>query len=428
MTGMLESGRVAGSRPPRGDRMRKPSVRHTDGVSPTSISDHRAALRRLLGDGVMQTVPLDRQATGRHLAADLLACDDLPRFDNSAMDGYAVRPTGPGQREFVVVADVPAGALPDVTLRPGEAARIMTGARLPDGATAVVAVEQTDASPTGPPPSRVALACEAETGRHIRIRGEDVLAGSVIATTGAPITPGLIALARSAGCFVAATWAPTRVAVVATGTELTDASHSVGDAGIHESNSDMVAALASAAGCPVTSVDTCQDDPAALTVLLDELDRRDDIDVIITTGGISEGAFEVVRQLGESLGTFDFTHLAMQPGAPQGLGTYGTTPVVCFPGTPVGAYVSFRMLLRPVLDARHGSPRQEACSAAYTGVSRRARPGKVQFVTAVLARDGTVSAAGGRHLTALARADALIEVPIASDHLGAGDEVTVHPL
>ncbi|MDN5790092.1 MAG: molybdopterin molybdotransferase MoeA [Micrococcales bacterium] len=397
-------------------------------MNPTSISEHRAALRGLLGDGVRQTVPLDRHAAGRHLAEDLLACDDLPRFDNSAMDGYAVHPSGAEQREFVVVADVPAGAPPDVTLRPGEAARIMTGARLPDGATAVVAVEQTDASPTGPAPGRVALTCEAETGRHIRLRGEEVLAGSVIAPAGAPVTPGLIALARSAGCFVVTTWAPTRVAVVATGTELTDASHCAGDAGIHESNSDMIASLCAAAGCRVTSVDTCRDDPAALTVLFDELDRRVDVDVIVTTGGISEGAFEVVRQLGESLGTFAFTHLTMQPGAPQGLGTYGTTPVVCFPGTPVGAYVSFRMLLRPVLDACHGSSRQEARSAAYTGVTRRVRPGKVQFVTAVLARDGTVTAAAGRHLSALAGADALIEVPIGAGHLVTGDTVTVHLL
>lgn len=421
--GDTRSDGAVGAAPSRAE-----AVGHTDEVSDTSITEYRAALGRLLGNGRPQVVPLDRHAAGRHLARDLVARDDLPRFDNSAMDGYAVGPAEPGQRDFVVVADVPAGADVEVTLEPGEAARIMTGARLPAGATAVVAVELTDASPTGPAPSRVRLTGDVEVGRHIRRHGEDVEAGSVIAMAGARITPGLLALARSAGCSCATTWAPTRVAVVATGTELTDPEQPVGTAGIHESNSDMIAALAEAADCVVTSVDTCRDDPAALAALLDGLDRRADVDVILTTGGISQGAFEVVRQLGESRGTLTFTHLAMQPGAPQGLGTHGSTPVVCFPGTPVGAYVSFQMLLRPALDARHGNVRPAARSAAYAGPRRRVRPGAVQFITALLAADGSVTLPDGRHLTALAGANALIEVPSGADHLVAGDTVMVHPL
>lgn len=393
-----------------------------------SVAGHRAALGTLLGAGVPQTILLDRGAVGRHVAEDLVAPDDLPRFDNSAMDGFAVHPAEPGQRDFRVVADVPAGASPDVTLQAGEAARIMTGARLPVGAVAVVAVEQTDASPTGPAPQRVTLTIAAETGRHIRRRGEDARAGSVIARCGTRVTPGLVALARSVGCFAVTTWAPTRVAVVATGTELTDAGYILGAAGIHESNSAMVAALAESAGCRITGVDLCADDPAALTAVLDTLDRRDDVDVVVTTGGISQGAFEVVRQVGESLGTFDFVHLAMQPGGPQGCGIFGSTPVVCLPGTPVGAYVAFEMLLRPALDTRHGAAAREARSAAYVGPLRRVRAGKVQFITAVLAADGTVCAADGRNLTALAAANALIEVPDATDRLVPGDQVTVHPL
>ena len=243
-------------------------------VSHASVADHRAAIARLLGTGTCQTVVLDRHAAGRRVAADLAAADDLPRFDNSAMDGYAVRAAHPDQREFVVVADVPAGSPADVGLSPGEAARIMTGARVPGSAVAVVPVEQTDAAATGPAPERVTLTVDAIPGRHIRRQGEDVMAGSVVAPAGTLITPRLIALARSAGCFAAVVWTPMRVAVVATGTELIDPGHLLGAAGIHESNSDMVGALAESAGCIVTSVDICSDDPDGLTALLRDLDRR----------------------------------------------------------------------------------------------------------------------------------------------------------
>ncbi|HET6668290.1 MAG TPA: molybdopterin molybdenumtransferase MoeA, partial [Intrasporangium sp.] len=117
-----------------------------------------------------------------------------------------------------------------------------------------------------------------------------------------------------------------------------------------------------------------------------------------------------------------------QPGGPQGLGRWGDTPVVCLPGTPVGAFVSFTMLVRPALDERHGAPTRRAGSAAYVGRSRHTRAGKVQFLSAVLADDGTVTVADGRQLCGLAQANALIEVPEGVDQLVDGDVVVVHPL
>ncbi|WP_347350647.1 gephyrin-like molybdotransferase Glp [Intrasporangium sp.] len=393
-----------------------------------SVAEHRAALLRVVGPGRAERLPLDRHAVGRRLAADLLAADDLPRFDSSAMDGYAAHPGHDGRRRFEVVGDVPAGAAADFEVRPGQAARVMTGARVPGGALAVVPVERTDASPTGPPPRTVTVTGDLVAGQHIRRRGEDVTAGETLAAAGTPVDAALLALARSAGCTVLTAHAPTRVAVIATGAELVGPDHDPGAGEIHESNSDMIAALALEAGCVVGHVETCSDDPGELGALLTALDADPDVDLVITTGGVSQGAYEVVRQVGTRLGGFEFVHVAMQPGGPQGTGRLARTPVVCLPGTPVGAYVSFRMLLRPALDRRHGNPPPEAGCAAYVGAGRRVRPGRVQFVSAVLAPDGTVAAAPGHHLRALSHANALIEVPEQVDRLGAGAEVVVHRL
>jgi molybdopterin molybdotransferase len=395
-------------------------------VGHLSVADHRAAVGRLLGEGAPERIPLDRHAVGRHLAADLVAVDDLPRFDASAMDGYAVCPGSSDQLTYPVVADVPAGAAADVVLLPGAAARVMTGARVPEGTVAVVAVEHTDANPTGPAPERVTIDRMPTPRQHLRPRGEDVTAGSVIAVAGTPVTPALIALGRSAGCTTVESCRPTRVAVVATGAELATPEADPGAGGIHESNSDMVAALAEAAGCHVCRVHVCSDEPDDLRALLDELDQLPEVDLVVTTGGVSAGAYEVVRQVCSPLSTFDFVHLAMQPGGPQGLGRYGSTPVVCLPGTPVGAFVAFHVLVRPALDRRHGVPPTPPGRAAYRGRTRRTRAGRVQFVTSVLHDDGTVTAPDARHLTALAAANCLIEVPEGLDQLIDGDLVVVH--
>ena len=393
-----------------------------------SVADHRAAVARLVGEAPVEWIVLDRYAVGRRLAADLLALDDLPRFDGSAMDGYAVHPADPGQRRYAVVGDVPAGSAPQTALAPGEAARIMTGARLPEGTVAVVPVEVTDASPTGPVPSHVVLHVDPIPGQHVRARGEDVRAGSLVAATGSAVTAALVALGRSAGCTTVEVRRGTGVAIIATGAELVPPDVDPGAGGIHESNSDMVAALAAGAGCEVRRVEVCSDEPDELHALLVALDADPAVDLVITTGGVSAGAYEVVRQVCEPLPTFDFVHLAMQPGGPQGLGRFGSTPVVCLPGTPVGAFVAFEVLVRPALDRRHGAPPTTPGHAAYRGKPRRARAGRVQFVTSVLHDDGTVTAPDARHLTALAAANCLIEVPVGVDQLIDGDVVTVHLL
>lgn len=393
-----------------------------------SVAEHRAAIEGLVGGPVAGCVVLDRHVLGRRLAADLVAADDLPRFDGSAMDGFAVNPRDAEQVKFVVVADVPAGHTPTFELARGEAARVMTGARLPIGTLAVVPVEHTDASPTGAAPKQVMISHGVHSARHVRYRGEDVAAGATLATAGSVITPALIALGRSAGCARAEVCSALRLGVVATGAELVDPSREPGLGSIHESNSDMVAALALSAGCVVARVMTCDDEPERLQSLLDELVTSGEVDLVITTGGVSAGAFEVVRQVCEPLETFEFTHLDMQPGGPQGRGSWRGLPVLCLPGTPAGAFVAFHVLVRPALDARHGSPRTVPLTASFRGKARSMRAGKMQFLTSVLHDDGTVTLPHGRHLVALTAANALVEVPADVEQLLEGDVVNVHPL
>lgn len=393
-----------------------------------ALDRHRGHISRLLGEPQPREVTLDRLALGRVLAADLVAADDLPRFDNSAMDGFALHPRDEQQREFVVVGDVPAGLAPAFELGPGEAARVMTGARLPEGTVTVVPVEATDATPTGAAPSQVTITGLVPPGRHVRAHGEEVSAGTTMALLGATITPALIALARSAGCAQAQVYSRLRVAVVATGAELVDTNSEPGPGAIHESNSDMIAALSVAAGCTARHVSTCDDEPSALRTRLDGLAESGEVDLVITTGGVSAGAYEVVRQLCEPLAGFRFARLPMQPGGPQGLGRWREMPVVCLPGTPAGAFVAFYALVRPAIDAHHGVVRPPRESAVYVGAPRSMREGKVQYLSGIRGEGGTVHLPRSRHLMALAEADALIELPAEVSLLREPDVVRIHPL
>lgn len=380
---------------------------------------------------------LDRHAVGLRLAEPLVAADDLPRFDNSAMDGYAVGslvgqgssavPRDAVHHSFRVVGDVPAGSVHDGVVGPGEAVRIMTGARVPEGAVAVVPVESTDAAPTGPAPQQVSVTGAIEPGRHIRRAGEDVRRGEILCGAGTLVTPALVALARSCGVGHARLRLPVRVAVVATGAELTGTDQRPGEGGIYESNSQMVAGQVSQAGWEPVAVHVCDDEPARLTKLLDEL-TAGDVDLVVTTGGVSAGACEVVRQVCEPLASMHFGRVAMQPGAPQGYGTYAGVPVVCLPGTPVGAFVGFEMLLRPALDAVLGTPAPAPERLRWTGPDRPVRPGRVQFITAAHRAHGTVAAADSHHVAALAKATCLIEVAASVTVLRRGDEVWAHHL
>lgn len=296
------------------------------------------------------------EAAGWVLADEVRSPEAIPPLPVSAMDGFAVRrgDLAVGRMTLPVACDIPArpGSVPP--LPAGSAARIMTGAPVPAGADVVIPVELTDAAPTGAAPASVAVTLEElpAPGRHIRARGEEVAQDALLAPAGARVGPGLIGLACATGVQALPVRAPARVAIVVTGDELamgTATSPGAAEGIIRESNAEMLAAAIALDGA-LPRVLHCGDDPAELQRVLD--DAASDAHLVVTTGGIGHGAYDVVKELlGESgRGTSRFEHLALRPGGPQGYGLLrGDVPVVHLPGTPVGALVGFHLFVRQLL-------------------------------------------------------------------------------
>jgi molybdopterin molybdotransferase len=265
------------------------------------------------------------------------------------MDGYAVRSAdvaGASTQEPVtltVLADLPAGSDARPTVVAGMAVRIMTGAVVPAGADAVVPVEQTDGG------LEVVLIAQApEPGAYIRRAGQDASAGDVVLTAGIVLGPTQVAAAASAGCDTLLVHRRPRVAVLSTGSELVPPGHTLRLGQIPDSNSYLLAAAVRAAGCEAVRVGTVQDDATSLRSVLADLDGS--VDAIVTSGGVSMGAYDVVKEVLAPESGMAFVEVAMQPGKPQGLGSLsGGTPVFALPGNPVSVFVSFEVFVRPAL-------------------------------------------------------------------------------
>lgn len=369
-------------------------------------------------------VPL-REAGGRVLAAAVRSPEDVPAVAVSAMDGFALRradlavtvPT-----RLPVAMDLPAraGGVPE--LPAGTAARIMTGAPLPDGADLVIEVEATDAPSRGPAPAEVVLTPDVPVGelppllRHVRGPGEEIARGDRLADAGDLVSPGLIGLARTLGIRTLPVHAPVRVAVVATGDELVDVA---GDGRAHpapgavrESNGTMLAAALEVHGCEVEVLRT-GDDPAELLSVLEQ--AATGADLVLTTGGIGHGAFDVVKEtLGpHGRGSSRFSHLALRPGGPQGIGRLdGDVPVLHLPGTPVGALVGLHLFVLPLLPGADAAPRRMLCEDPQRRLERsRSRAGLVvEPGRTAVGPDGIARAVvqAGRRLAPYGRADLLV--------------------
>lgn len=394
-----------------------------------SVEEHQRVVAELITARPDSTVSLAR-AEGLALAADVVAGLSLPGFDNSAMDGYAVMADDVAAAsaehpvKLPVAEDIPAGRTDALTLGQGTAHRIMTGAPLPAGANAVVPVEDTDGGT-----EHVDIRASATPGRHIRRAGEDVTVGTTVLTAGQVVTPAALGLVAALGIAEVTVRPRQRVLVVSTGTELVAAGIPLRPGQIYESNAVMLAAAVRDAGAEVTASVMTGDDVAEFRAVLDA--HAGQADLIITTGGVSAGAYEVVKDaLG---GQVDFVKVAMQPGMPQGAGRIGETPIVTLPGNPVSALVSFEVFLRPVLRAAMGLPRAQrrVCEAALVDACTSPRA-KRQFRRGVLdPESGTVTSYGppaSHHLRWLASANALVEIPEDVTAVEAGSMVRVWDL
>ncbi|WP_051807080.1 gephyrin-like molybdotransferase Glp [Streptomyces sp. NRRL F-2664] len=413
-------------------------------------------------------------AQGCVLVEDVTVPVALPPFDNSSMDGYAVRTADVqgASEEFpavlTVVGDVAAGSGELPTVGPGEAARIMTGAPLPPGAEAVVPVEWTDGGTGGGAASGMTPASAApeqaggevrvhraaEARAHVRARGSDVQAGDLALAAGTVLGPPQIALLAAIGRGTVRVRPRPRVVVLSTGSELVQPGEPLAAGTIYDSNSFALAAAARDAGAIAYRVGAVADDADTLrSTIEDQLIRAD---LLVTTGGVSVGAYDVVKEALSSVAAapapgggdddvevdatrIDFRRLAMQPGKPQGFGTVGPdhTPLLALPGNPVSSYVSFELFVRPAIRALMGLPESEVRRPSVRAVLKADQAlgspaGRRQFLRGAYdAESGTVSPVGGSgsHLiAALAHADSLMVVPEDVTSVEPGTELEVVPL
>ncbi len=376
-------------------------------------------------------------AQGLLLAEQVTADAPLPGFDNAAMDGYAVRAvdlkqaSGEHPVTLPVVGDVLAGQRSVAGMGPGLCMRIMTGAPIPPGADAVVPLEHTDGGV-----ARVAINRPARTGDCVRRAGEDLAAGALALGPGATLGPQQLALLAAVGHDRVVVQPRPRVVVVSTGSELVDVGKRAGLGEVVDCNSYMLAAAARDAGADAYRVGIVPDDHARLLDLLDSQLLRSDL--IITTGGVSMGAFDIVKDALGQLGSVEFTAIAMEPGSSQGFGTLGRdrTPIFCLPGNPVAALVSFEVFVRPAIRKLLGKRNVHRQNIQAIALERMdSTDGEREFRRGLLHRepDGrySVSLVGGRgsHLVAsLAASNCLVIIDEDVTEVVPGARVTVQPL
>ena len=374
-----------------------------------------------------------RQAVGLVLADDVVASEVVPPFDNTAVDGYAVRANdvataGEHAVELAVVGEIAAGAGPGArVLAAGEAIRIMTGAPIPPGADAVVMVEDTERLGD----DRVRVSASVEIGASVRPAGDDVRPGDVLFTAGTVITPAVVGVLATINAQSVSVYPRPRVAVLSTGDELVDDGRALAPGEIRESNRQMLAAALEAAGCAVTDLGIVRDDEALLEATLRS--AAADHDAVVTSGGVSMGDYDVVKAVLARIADMRWMQVAIKPAKPFAFGLLDGTPVFGLPGNPVSSLVSFEMFARPALRRMMGHgrlSRPSVVAVADDGLVRRP-DGKTHLmrVTASFADDGRchvrpVRAQGSHQLAATATADAIAVVPD-GDGVPAGADVAV---
>ena len=398
-----------------------------------SVDEYREGI--LAGLAPLAPIKLSlAESHGCVLAEDVTASWPLPSFDNSSMDGYAVRAadiaeaTGQWPVSLKVVDDVPAGYRADVDVTPETAVRIMTGAPIPAGTECIVPVELTDAGI-----ETVQIREPVEPGTYIRRAGEDVIVGDTVVRAGTLLSARHLAVIAAVGRGSLLVHPRPRVAVLSTGSELVEPGTPLSKGLISDSNSFLLVAAANEVGAQAYRVPPVVDDAAAFAeAIADQLHRAD---LILTSGGVSMGAYDTVKEVFTEKGTVEFTKVAMHPGMPQGHGFVmdddrEPVPVITLPGNPVSSYISFENFVRPAIHKLRGLPAvPRSRKAAQVTKAMDSQEAKRQFARGRFLRDGRVEPVGGGQgshvIGGLAQSDCLIVIPEGVGHVDAGDTVDV---
>ncbi len=371
-------------------------------------------------------------ALGLVVGETVTASDAVPPFDNTAMDGFAVRAadTIGGPRTLRIAGTLAAGRAWEGEIGPGEALRIMTGAPMPLGADAVVMVERTAASPDD---AEVVVEVDVERGSHVRRAGEDLAVGDVVVAAGDELTPGRLGLIATAGRDLVRAVPRARVGVFSTGDELVDAGVPLGPGQIRDSNRVALGALVAEMGATPIDLGRLPDDEVTIEQAIS--DGATDCDALLSSGGVSMGDFDYVKVVLDRIGDMRWMQVAIRPAKPLVFGMVGTTPVFGLPGNPVSSMVSFELFARPGIRRMMGFTnldRPRAVAICKGPLQRRA-DGKTHFIRVVHRPDpsgtsgGSVSSAGGQgshQLSGMAAANALAVVPDC-DGLAPGESVEV---
>jgi molybdopterin molybdotransferase len=396
-----------------------------------SVDDAVEMIRaRVSPVGDLERLPLS-EAAGRVLAEDARAPVDVPSFDNSAVDGYAVRHcdlTVGGESVMTVSARIPAGSTQLAPIAPSTAVRIFTGAPMPEGADTVFMQEDVrDAD------GLVHLPAGLSLGANRRFAGEDFARGSVIAPGGVRLDPRRLAGLAAVGLSAVNVRRRVRVALFSTGDELVPPGGTLRPGAQFDSNRTLLAALAMARGAEVTDLGILPDRPAQIIAALDQAVAGHD--VILTSGGVSTGEEDHVKTAVQQLGSLNFWRLAIKPGRPVAMGAIRGKAFVGLPGNPVAAFVTFVQLAGPLIDRLGGGDARLARGfMARSTFAYKKKTGRREYVRAVLAEDADGMAVvskfpreGAALISSLIGTDGLVELPEESTGTLPGEQVRFLP-
>ena len=397
-----------------------------------SVTEARERILSHFKTTATESVPLIACAN-RVLAVDIAAAHEIPPFDNSSMDGFALRAedTSASHVTLKVVADIPAGSTPKVTLKQGEAARIMTGAQLPEGANAVIPVEDTnfhnhEAGTSAP--ATVSFEKKVKVGENVRLHGTDIHANEIVIQKGHTLKPQDLGLLAMLGVSMVEVYKKPRVALLSSGDELLAVDAPLESGKIRDSNSYTLAASIESAGGEVVKLGVAKDTRASVEALFQKA-LNENVDFILSSAGVSVGAFDYVKEVIEANGALNFWRVNMRPGKPLAFGKYFEKQFIGLPGNPVSAFVGFEVFVRPVLEQLSGKLDRNRRKIKVRCQEEIESDGRESYLRAHLREENGEQIArltghqGSGNLLSLVQADALLIIPAGVKCVPAGQEL-----